>query len=38
MARELKKQVDEVIGAVFPTGPYGQKLMNNLQNVLDCLN
>ncbi|OMO53084.1 hypothetical protein COLO4_36856 [Corchorus olitorius] len=38
MAKELKKQVEGVIGAVFPTGPYGQKLADCLQNVLDCLN
>ncbi|OMO95620.1 hypothetical protein CCACVL1_05346 [Corchorus capsularis] len=38
MARELRKQVEDVIGAVFPTGPYGQKLAACLQNVLDCLN
>ncbi|OMO59346.1 hypothetical protein CCACVL1_24907 [Corchorus capsularis] len=36
MTKELKKQVEEVIGVVFPTGPCGQKLADCLQNVLDC--
>ncbi|OMO97142.1 hypothetical protein CCACVL1_04637 [Corchorus capsularis] len=34
IARELKKQVEEVIGAVFPTSPCGQKLAECMHNVL----